>query len=92
MSGDPVSDPAHVEAYWARRRAREHLVLACVMHVFLVVGMAAAFFAGGDLGLLVSGCLALLALVTTGDIIRTGFRAFALPTDPTPARPLEDRP
>lgn len=76
MSATPSAPqtPEQIEAYWARRRAKEHLALVGLIHVFLVVGAAAAFFAGGDLGLVVAPVMVFLALFSTADLIRTGTR------------------
>lgn len=63
-----------IEARWAHQRNVEHLALVAFIEVALLVGAAAALFAGGDLGLLVAPAMLILSTFSTVDLARTGLR------------------
>ena len=69
-----IETPQQVDARMAHQRAKEHLALVGFIHVSLVVAAAAAWFAGGELGLIAAPIAVALACVTTADLIRTGYR------------------
>lgn len=73
---DPET-PEQIEARMGHQRAKEHLALVGLIHVFLVVGAVSAFFAGGELGLVVAPLMVFLALFSAVDLIRTGWRVVA---------------
>jgi hypothetical protein len=73
-----VSDPRptveQVAARLNHQRNVDHLALVGLIVVFLLVAVAAALFAGGDLGLLVAPIMLILSTLATIDLVRTGLR------------------